>query len=169
MALEDLDQFETALASYQEALRQAPDDVNVRYRIGHVLENQGKLDEASAAYQQVLDSQPDNLNATAGLASIAEKRGDPDAAYILLRSSLSARTANLKAALTLSRICSRYVNCPEVISLLESLVQDQDYSYQERAIAHFTLSGLYENAGDKDAAARHTQQGNALKRGPAHG
>jgi tetratricopeptide (TPR) repeat protein len=141
----------------------------IRYRIGHALENQGKLDEASAAYQQVLDSQPDNLNATAGLASIAEKRGDPDTAYILLRPSLNAGTANLKAALTFSRICSRYVNCPEVISLLESLVLDQDYSYRERANAHFTLRWLYESAGNTDAAARHTQQGNALKSRPAHG
>jgi tetratricopeptide (TPR) repeat protein len=169
MALEDIDQFDAALASYQEAVRQAPDDMYIRYRIGHALENQGKLDEASAAYQQVLDSRPDDPNATAGLASISEKRGDPDAAYFMLHLGLRTGTPNLKAALTLSRICSRYVICPEVISLLESLVLDQDLSYRERANAHFTLSWLYENAGNADAAARHIKQGNALKRGPAHG
>ncbi|HSD82725.1 MAG TPA: tetratricopeptide repeat protein, partial [Anaerolineae bacterium] len=129
------------------------------------LENQGKLDEAASAYQQVLDFYPDDQTAVAGLASIKEKRGEIDAAYLMLQPQLVRSTAGLKAALTLSRVCSRYGNCAEVISLLESLLRGSDLTKREQASVHFTLGWLHEKAGNMTATDRHTKQGNLIKLG----
>ncbi len=60
VALEDLDRYEEAIASFQNALKDRPDDYWSWYRQGDALRQLGRYHEAIASYDRALESRPDD-------------------------------------------------------------------------------------------------------------
>jgi predicted O-linked N-acetylglucosamine transferase (SPINDLY family) len=67
LALNQLGQFEAALASFRRALEIKPDYAKVHYNLGNALGNLGQHNEAVVSYRRALDIKPDYVKAHSSL------------------------------------------------------------------------------------------------------
>jgi tetratricopeptide (TPR) repeat protein len=93
------DNLEKARVEFQNALQVAPQDAEVRFRNGLVLDRLGKPREAAQFYEGVLDLQPAHHGAGAGLARLYVFAGQPAQALEVLGPPLATppRSAELLA------------------------------------------------------------------------
>jgi tetratricopeptide (TPR) repeat protein len=78
-----------AVALYERALQQNPDDLTLRNRLAAALRNSGQLDDAEAELRAVLGRDAGNLEAYNQLSAIWFARGDLDLAELVLNKGLA--------------------------------------------------------------------------------
>ncbi|MBT9613609.1 MAG: tetratricopeptide repeat protein [Burkholderiales bacterium] len=89
--LQDLGQFEGAVASYRRALALKPDFASAHYNLGIALCAIGRLDEAVASYRRALEIKPDYAEAFSNLGNAQRGLGQLDSALASYRSALAIK------------------------------------------------------------------------------
>lgn len=90
LALERSGDFDSAITSYQLALRDNPDDTKVLQNLAIALTRVNRSDEAIRYYRQALKVKPTLSGPHYGLAFLHLRRGEQDAAMTHLESFLAA-------------------------------------------------------------------------------
>ncbi|MCH7988091.1 MAG: glycosyltransferase family protein [Planctomycetes bacterium] len=91
MALKELDRFDEAIHSYENALRLDPDYVAVHFNLGNAYREQGHLDEAVEGYLQALKRDADHFEARVNLAVVHKDLGEPKKAALCYEHVLKDR------------------------------------------------------------------------------
>lgn len=93
-----------ALTYFNQAVRQTPDNLPLRFNLASALEAAGKLHEAAAAYHQVLKLNPHIKEAYNNLGGIYEKLQNPDQAQTYYRQALQLDPDYPEAAVNLAAL-----------------------------------------------------------------
>ncbi len=101
--LEQQNEFDRAMAAYQQALRLDPSFASTYYRMGAILEQQGDIPEAEALYQEALAYQPELISARLAIAKLMMQRNQIRSAGFILKDVYSESPDHLQAALYLAR------------------------------------------------------------------
>jgi tetratricopeptide (TPR) repeat protein len=83
-----LNQYDRALAVYEQATLRFPDDVVARNGLAEVLKARGSLDEAQAIYEETIRLFPDSVFARCGLAEVLRARGSLDEAQAVYEETI---------------------------------------------------------------------------------
>ena len=84
-----------------------PDQFDLRYLYGKVLENKGAADEALSIYQRCLAEQPDNVDILNSVGCILEKRNELDAALSYFTKAFDLQPFNSKIEANMGIVLDR--------------------------------------------------------------
>jgi tetratricopeptide (TPR) repeat protein len=82
--------YDSAMNSYQEALKNDPASTEAHLGMGMIYLDQKKPDKAGEAFQFVLKNNPDNLGALKGMGQVYLLKGEIDKAEVLLQRVISS-------------------------------------------------------------------------------
>jgi tetratricopeptide (TPR) repeat protein len=159
-----------APASSQEKVRQESGPQSTEATAADWYEHAVALEEdqpqeAVDAYRRVLDLDPGLAAAHLNLGRLLHEGGDPAGAEKNYRQALAIRSDDALAAYNLGVALQDQRRPEEAVAAYErALAQDPAL-----ADAHFNLSGLYEELGDKTAAFRHLRTYHTLSGDGGHG
>jgi tetratricopeptide (TPR) repeat protein len=137
-----------AIARYQEALAQAPDDTRVLFALGNTARALGMPRPAEAFFRRVLAQEPQRLEALINLANLLRSQGNFVSAEALLAPALTRHPDRAELWLTLGSVYREtgdHVRATEYYR--EALARDPDYP---QALGN--LADLLADDGDVEGA-----------------
>lgn len=140
-----------AIANYREAIKINPRLPGLHSELGDLLyhSNDSKLKaQAEAEFKTALAVNPDDELALRMLGEIAETRGDLKSAYADYSRALELRPSDSDACTDLAKALVDMNRRKEALRMFERAVQIDPTDY----VAHYRLSTLYREAGNKSAA-----------------
>ncbi len=126
--------LERAVASYEEAVRLDPDDLETRSRLARLLQPMGRIEDASTHLRELVQRAPDAFTELQELASLRLAAGDREQAFDFLLQSLRVEPRN-----------------PDARKMLDDLLRE-DIPGRTREEMLADVAELY-----GDAAARHPE------------
>jgi len=145
---ENSENFEEARAAYAEAMRLAPDNVEIPLVFAQSLIYEDKWDEARGVVESVLRRAPDNVRALVLQVSIESKIGSPERATALARRIAPEELGSPEDALMLSQAL-RNAGQPEAAERIIQYLASQSLDNPTVALQVATIvrdSGQYESA-----------------------
>jgi tetratricopeptide (TPR) repeat protein len=97
-------QHALAIARYEQALVQSPNDVRVLFALGNTARALGLSRPAEAFFRRVLDAEPDRLEALVNLANLLRAQGQIEAAECLIAPALARHPQQAELWLTMGSI-----------------------------------------------------------------
>lgn len=125
IALFNLGDPDTAMASYQQACALDPACVAALYNLGLALKKQGRIEDARRHFQSVVTQQPSHLEAWRQLAILLHQQGQAEEASTAYEQVLAIDPVCLEALNNLSEIRIGQGRLSEGIGLLERAVAAQ--------------------------------------------
>jgi tetratricopeptide (TPR) repeat protein len=154
----------------EEALKMAPNNVEVRYHLGRVRYQQNQFDQAIAAFQEVLKRDPTNLKAQDNLGLSFEAENQIDPAIAEYRKAIAMDEASSSHSeqpyLNLGTLLSRANKSEEAAALLSKASEIDPKSSKiryELGKAYFDLNRLVDSRKEVEEAV-----GLDPKNAPAH-
>lgn len=140
------------IARWSKEVRENPDDIDARVRLGYAYQQAGRLDKAVESYEYALEKQPKNTAALYNLGIVYQRLGVDDSAERLLWDVLDVAPDHALAARALGEI---YAERGEYRSLLKAVRPVVEVQPQIADLQY--LTGLaYEHTGHPDwAVARY--------------
>jgi tetratricopeptide (TPR) repeat protein len=157
---QDLGEFAKSEAHFHRVLKIAPAHFQARYNLANLYQTQGKFETAKKLYQQVIRQQPKFVDALANLSTILEQQHQLDEAKSLANQALEIDPDHLIARLTLANIAAREKSFDEVTAHLLPLLQSQELSPVNYAMACGKCAYAYENKGEYQKAFSFYQDAN---------
>lgn len=93
-----------AIACYEQALREKPDDIRVLFALGNTARELGMAQPAESFFRRVLAAEPGRIEALVNLANLLRSQGRFDAAQALLAPALAANRNSPELWLTLGSV-----------------------------------------------------------------
>jgi tetratricopeptide (TPR) repeat protein len=159
----DIGDIDQALECFCACLAIEPLNPQARYNQALALERSGRLEEALEAYRQVPPGSH-QLDLTGAQAGILEKLGEFAAAHALLEPMIESGTAGMRALDTYARLCRHFGECDQAIQRIEMYLQSGLANENDQRLLHFRVGELLDRQQRYDAAFRHYETGNRLKR-----
>jgi tetratricopeptide (TPR) repeat protein len=165
LALRHLDQLDEALVSAQTAVAVAPANGEAQNALGLVLQAMDQKEAALAAYERAANSSgPAAEKALVNRAIILMEQGDTAEAEAGFARALAAFPNSASAFFNRSDLRRSTID-DSAISQMEALLgPDGTQSRHDRMLLHFALGSAYLDTDQSDAAFRHLDCGNRLKR-----
>lgn len=148
IAEESMNDTESAIRSYQQALTIWPDYPEAYYHMGKAHLNNDQLQQAVSAYKQALAVRPTFANAWYGLGLAYVRTNHTDSARLSLQSALAHDSELLNARMALGMLYSQEGNYKTAIAQYIHLLE-QHPTYLP---ALLNLGEAYEQTGQKVAA-----------------
>lgn len=161
LRLESLAQYDSAEASYREAIAINAHAVPARLNLGRLLSASGRYEDARTLLSDVLAAYPGQPDACAALALTYEYEGDYTQAAGLLREPLQQSPIAPPVAFAYGVLARHIGEVPQAIELLEALLGGSLPESAARDL-HFALGDLYDAAREYDRAFEHYRLGNRL-------
>lgn len=164
-ALKEMDRLDEALCDAARAVSLRPDNAEVQTAHGSVLLALGRFDEAIAAFDLALGL-PSAIRerVLVSRAMAVQENGDSAAALQQLDAIL-AEFPDSAAALHGRADIVKFKADDPVIARMQALAGPGGVqSFSDRMSLHFALGKAFLDIGDSDAAFRHLDEGNAMKR-----
>ena len=153
-----------AIAAYDEALRQAPGNLDLRYNRGRLMEDISKPDLARRDYERVLDAVPNHGPALARLAAIAAAAGRFPAARDYATRALKVNPREEAASIVLAQADLADKNYESVMSIAKPLASPSNPISVNRSIAHGLIADAYDAMGQyPEAYAAYAASNQAMK------
>jgi tetratricopeptide (TPR) repeat protein len=137
-----------------------PAHFQARYNLANLYRTQGKFETAKRLYQQVIRQQPKFVDALANLSTILEQQHQLDEAKSLANQALEIDPDHLIARLTLANIAAREKSFDEVTAHLLPLIQSEELSPVNYAMACGKCAYAYEKKGEYQKAFSFYQDAN---------
>jgi tetratricopeptide (TPR) repeat protein len=118
--------FDNAAATYQKALAQEPDNLDVRRAYAEVLLRRGKAAEARTELQRVLKSDPEDGNSHLRLGQLDRQEGDFDSARKELERAKTLMPDNPEVQYQQVLLEDAVGNDDEAIKILQGLLQQSE-------------------------------------------
>ncbi len=165
MTHKELDQLEEALTDADRAARLRPDDAETQSALAAVLQAHGRHDEAIAAFDRAL-AVPSAIRerVLVSRATAFQESGQSDVALTELDAILAEFPRSAAAWHGRADIVKFAADDPAIATMEALLEQGGLQSFSDRMSLHFALGKAYLDSGGSDAAFRHLDRGNAMKR-----
>ncbi len=147
---------------YREGLRHHPRSLVLHLGLANSLRYQGRFDDALAVYARALRQWPGEPEVVAGEADLYERKGEWDAAHERLRGLVARGALTANGADVYLRLCHRYGECDEAISLAEGLIEGGKLNGGQLRTLHQRLGKLHDRLGAFDEAFGHFDRANRL-------
>jgi tetratricopeptide (TPR) repeat protein len=157
--------YEEAIKTYKNAVKWAPDNLDMRLMLVDVLQTEGRWQAAKNELNRILEQEPDYVPALVRLAEIYADDYFPNNAKTILRRVLDLEPQNPIARQQLAHLhinqgdlLSRWGNHSRAIEVYQeglSLVPESQK-------LHIAIGGTYANQGDFDEAGRYFEQALAI-------
>jgi tetratricopeptide (TPR) repeat protein len=157
-----LGEFSKAEAHFRKAMKIDPGYIHARHHLANLFDSQRKYSKAKHLYHQVLKQQPKFVEALANLSSILEKEHQLVEARSFANRALEINPDHFVARITLANIAARDKSFDAVIELLLPLVQSQQLSPVNYAVACGKCAYAYEQRGDYKTAFSFYQNSNQV-------
>ncbi|HEY2034959.1 MAG TPA: sulfotransferase [Rhizomicrobium sp.] len=141
-----------AIAAYDEALRQAPGNMDLRYNRGRLMEDMSKPELARRDYERVLDSVPNHGPALSRLAAIAGAAGRFAAARDYATRALRINPRETAASIVLAQADFADKNYESVMAIAKPLASPSNPISVNRSIAHGLIADTLDAMGQHDEA-----------------
>jgi glutathione synthase/RimK-type ligase-like ATP-grasp enzyme len=139
------------LDAIDELIREAPDEIGLRFGRACCLEDLGRIDEALQAYVAVLDRQPTHFGALTNLGSLLFERGRHAEARPYVLAAAAVHPADPVALVNLGHLHAAAGDVDAAIGAFDgALARRADFLH-----AHLGLAALYAQLGDDARAQRH--------------
>lgn len=142
---------ERAIASWEQAVADNPDDSGAHTGLGLALLDAGRTTEAQAALEEALSLDDENWVAMLQLALLVQE-ANPDRAIDLLGTAVkdAGRTDKVKPAVTLGDLQMSLGNVDEAVRAYRIAIADAPFVIE----GHLGLAKAYEALGEKDKAVK---------------
>lgn len=140
--------WESAEASYRQALKLAPDRADILMGLADSLKHQFKLDEAIPNYRAVLQREPDNQACLVGLSQSLVTHGDVPEARQLLEESLQRHPENLDLQQALGEVLLAGGDAAAAVRPLQKV----QAARPENADLAYSLARAYQTSGQVEPA-----------------
>lgn len=100
----DAGDLKEATLEYRQAVDQAPDNANLKYKLSVALHQSGDLTGEQAQLEQAVKLKPDFALAQRQLGYLLDRGGDPDAAIVHFRAAVQAQPGWAEAWINLSAV-----------------------------------------------------------------
>ncbi len=148
LALSATGQHALAIARFEQALAETPDDARVLFALGNTARALGLARPAEAFFRRVLAAEPQRLEALVNLANLLRAQGQLDAAERLLAPALARDPDSAELWLTLGSVHRELGDAPRAMThYREALARRRDY-----APALGNLADLLADDGEVDEA-----------------
>jgi len=147
---------------FRKALKFDPNHFQARYNLGNLFDTQHEYPKAKRLYREVIKQQPKFVEALANLSSILEAEHQLDDAKSFANRALDINPDHYVARLTLANIATRDRSYDEVLELLLPLMQSQQLSPVNYAVAAGKCAYAYEKLGEYKTAFSFYQDSNQV-------
>lgn len=144
-------QLRSRIAGWQHTLEVDSTDAFASYRLGNVLQRQGRLDRAMRLYRRAIRSEPDHVQAHYNLALALESRGDLEEAERHYRRTAEIDPGHADARNNLGNVLRRRGRIDAALEAYRSAVEADP----EHALARNNLANLLRGGGRLAEAVRH--------------
>ncbi len=164
-SLKEMDQLDEALGDAQRAAKLRPDNAEVQSAYGSILLALGRFDEAIACFDLAL-SVPSAIRERllVGRAMAFQENGDSADALRQLDAVLAEFPDSAAALHGRADIVKFKAGDPAIAKMQDLTGPGGVQSFSDRMSLHFALGKAFLDTGDSDAAFRHLNEGNAMKR-----
>jgi tetratricopeptide (TPR) repeat protein len=107
-ALKDKGEIETAIDSYQQALKNKPDYADAYYNMGDALQKKGDLGTAIDNYKQALKIKPDHAEAYCSMGNALQDKGDLETAIDSYQQALKIKPDHAEACARILKLLTYY-------------------------------------------------------------
>lgn len=164
-ALREMDRLDEALAEVERAVALRPDNAEVQSTHAALLLAHGRFAEAIAAFDQALTAPSAIRERVLVSRAIAFQENGRTAEALAQIDAVLSEFPRSAAAWHGRADMVKFTPGDATISQMESLLGPMGLqSHSDRMSLHFALGKAYLDCGDSDAAFRHLDQGNAMKR-----
>jgi len=157
-----LGNFAKAEVYFRQVLKFDPGHFQARYNLGNLFDTQHEYPKAKRLYREVIKQQPQFVEALANLSAILEAEHQLDDAKSLANRALEINPSHFIARLTLASIAIREKSFDEVIALLLPLMQAQQLSPVNYAVAAGKCAYAYEKLEEYKTAFSFYQDANQV-------
>ena len=164
LSLKEIDRFDEALEAAKRAVLAAPESPEAHNALGQVRQGMGEFEAALAAYDRAAALPgPAQQDAIANRGSLFMEFGRKDEA---LRAMEEAAIAfpNSPGVLFNQTTLKRFKAGDPLIGQMLTLLGRDGWTLTDRATLQFALGKAFFDIGDSEAAFRHYNEGNRLKR-----
>jgi len=159
----ELQQHEESLECAGEVLKLAPDMAESHVLHAVALGNKGLHKEAIEAYEKAIDISPERPAALCSMAHHLKTIGEQERAIETYRRSIATKPGHAEAYWSLANLKTYKFDESEV-EAMEALLAGDEIADEARVQIHNAMGIDREARGDYDAAFRHLQQCNVLRR-----
>lgn len=153
-----------ATVAYDEALRQMPGSVDLRYNRGRLMEDIGKPEQARRDYERVLDKVPNHGPALARLAAIASGAGRFAAARDYATRALRVNPREAAASLVLAQADLADGRYESVMAIARPLASPSNPISVNRSIAQGLIADALDAMGQyAEAYAAYTASNQSMR------
>ena len=165
MVHKELDQLDAALVDAERAASLRPDDAETQSALAAVLLAHGRFDEAVAAFDRAL-AVPSAIRerVLVSRAMALQENGQSEAALTELHAIVAEFPRSAAAWHGRADIVKFSTDDPAIATMEALLDQGGLQAFSDRMSLHFALGKAYLDSGESDAAFRHLDRGNAMKR-----
>jgi tetratricopeptide (TPR) repeat protein len=164
LALKELDRLDEAFDAAKRAALAAPESPEPHNAMGQVFQAMGEFERALAAYDRAAALPgPAQMDAIANRGALFMEFGRKAEAVKAMEEAARA-FPNSPGILFGQTELKRFKPGEPLIGKMQALIAREGISLSDRATLHFGLGKVFLDIGDSDAAFRHYDEGNRLKR-----
>ena len=164
--LSEIGSLEDAEKTYCRALELREDAVHAWRNLATVYRYQSRLEDAMAAFEKVCRRWPNDVIGPAGVIDTLERMGRGEEAYAHIRRQIAANQVNATIVNVYSRLCHKYGDCEEAITLCERVIDSTTTIAGEKQGVHYALGHLLDRLGRYDAAFSQMRAANDMSNLP---
>ncbi|MBW2453972.1 MAG: sulfotransferase, partial [Deltaproteobacteria bacterium] len=154
--------IEEAVAAFERAVAQRPEDGPRHHELGNAWLQDGRLDRAERAHREGLRLAAANARGWLGLGEVLSAAGRRDEAEQAHREALRIDPYFGQAWLRVVQLRRYQAGDDDDLRALRRLVDSPGLDALDHEAAHFALAKIYEDLGEPDAVFRHLRQANEL-------
>ena len=142
------DEINLATDNFQKAVEINPKDIYAYFYLGAIYQNSSLTNFAVENYNKVLEISPDYSWAYFNLAAIAYKNNNLDDAKAFLLKTIRYNPSDIEAYKLLTKICVKQNEIEEIITLLETRLQEEN-----NGDLFYVLGQVYRHVGKEEEYA----------------
>jgi tetratricopeptide (TPR) repeat protein len=141
----ELEQYDQAIAVFNELLAKNPDAEPIRLYLGVAYEEKGDLDHAYAEFMKIPHGSPVYIDAVGHIALILKEKGQTAAAVDILKNAIDVNPGQIELYLNLSSIYEADEKTESALKLL----LDTEKRFEDDPRLQFRIGVLYDKLGKK--------------------
>ena len=156
-------EIDSSIEHLERAITLKPDFADARNNLGSAFLRINKLNDAIKSYKKAIALKPDFAVANNNLGIAYLRTGDPKLASKFFENAITITPGYATAHHNLSGV-KVYKEKDKQVSLIESLLIENNLSQKERIYLNFALAKAYEDLGNHEELFKHLNEGNRIRK-----
>ena len=156
-------EIDSSIEHLECAITLKPDFADAHNNLGSAFLRINKLNDAIKSYKKAIALKPDFAVANNNLGIAYLRKGDPKLASKFFENAITITPGYATAHHNLSGV-KVYKEKDKQVSLIESLLIENNLSQKERIYLNFALAKAYEDLGNHEELFKHLNEGNRIRK-----